>query len=123
MLSTQEKTNRNWGNRFSNFPNYLLDQSFEPRTMIINFIKPTKIEKSVIPNRKAKIAPTMENIGQNRIMAIPGRPASKALGTSTKAIARNDAVNAQRYLGRTLWRRWSGYHRRSRVETKRKCIV
>jgi hypothetical protein len=25
--------------------------------------------------------------------------------TSTVAIARNDAVNAQRYLGRTLWRR------------------
>ena len=42
--------------------------------------------------------------------------------TSTGAIARNDAVNAQRYLGRTLWRRWSGYHRRSRVETKMHCI-
>ncbi len=38
--------------------------------------------------------------------------------TSAGAIARNDAVNAQRYLGRTFWRRWSGYHRRSRVETK-----
>ncbi len=38
--------------------------------------------------------------------------------TSDGAIARNDAVNAQRYLGRTVWRRWSGYHRRSRVETK-----
>jgi len=36
---------------------------------------------------------------------------------SAGAIARNDAVNSQRYLGRTLWRRWSGYHRRSRVET------
>ena len=42
--------------------------------------------------------------------------------TSTGAIARNDAVNAQRYLGRTLWRCWSGYHRRSRVETKMHCI-
>ena len=42
--------------------------------------------------------------------------------TSTGAIARNDAVHAQRYLGRTLWRRWSGYHRRSRVETKMHCI-
>ena len=38
--------------------------------------------------------------------------------TSAGAIARNDAVNAQRYLGRTVWRHWSGYHRRSRVETK-----
>ena len=42
--------------------------------------------------------------------------------TSTGAIACNDAVNAQRYLGRTLWRHWSGYHRRSRVETKMHCI-
>jgi len=38
--------------------------------------------------------------------------------TSNGAIARNQAVEASRYLGRTLWRRWSGYHRRSRVETK-----
>lgn len=42
--------------------------------------------------------------------------------TNDGAIARNDAVNAQRYLGRTLWRRWSGYHRRSRVETKMHCM-
>jgi hypothetical protein len=42
--------------------------------------------------------------------------------TSAGAIARNDAVNAQRYLGRTLWRRWSGYHCRSRVETKMHCM-
>ena len=42
--------------------------------------------------------------------------------TSAGAIARNEAVSAQRYLGRTLWRRWSGYHRRSRVETKMHCV-
>lgn len=42
--------------------------------------------------------------------------------TSAGASARNDAVSAQRYLDRTLWRRWSGYHRRSRVETKMHCI-
>ncbi len=32
-------------------------------------------------------------------------------------IARNDAVRASKYLGRALWRNWSRYHRRSRVET------
>ena len=42
--------------------------------------------------------------------------------TSDGAIARNNAVNAQRYLGRTVWRRWSGYQRRSRVETKMHCM-
>ena len=42
--------------------------------------------------------------------------------TSAGAIARNEAVNASRYLGRAIWRRWSGYHRRSRVETKMHCV-
>ena len=37
--------------------------------------------------------------------------------TSAGAIARNEAVRSSKYLGRALWRRWSGYHRRSRVET------
>jgi len=42
--------------------------------------------------------------------------------TSAGAIARNEAVRASKYLGRALWRRWSGYHRRSRVETRMHCI-
>ena len=42
--------------------------------------------------------------------------------TSAGAIACNEAVNASRHLGRTIWQRWSGYHRRSRVETKMHCV-
>ena len=42
--------------------------------------------------------------------------------SSAGAIARNDAVDASRYLARAIWRRWSGYHRRSRVEAKMNCI-
>jgi len=38
------------------------------------------------------------------------------------AVARNEALRASKYLGRALWRRWSGYHRRSRVETKTHCV-
>ena len=33
-------------------------------------------------------------------------------------IAHNEALRASTRFGRTIWRRWSGYHRRSRVETK-----
>jgi hypothetical protein len=33
-------------------------------------------------------------------------------------MARNDASRAAKRLDRTLWRRLSGYHRPSRVETK-----
>ncbi|WP_264996199.1 IS5 family transposase, partial [Kozakia baliensis] len=42
--------------------------------------------------------------------------------TSPGAIARNDALQTCKHLGRANWRRWSGYHRRSRVETKMHCI-
>ena len=38
------------------------------------------------------------------------------------AIARNEALRASKRFGRTIWRRWSGYHRRSRVETKMHCV-
>ncbi len=39
-----------------------------------------------------------------------------------KGSPRNEALRAAKYLGRALWRRWSGYHRRSRVETKMHCV-
>ncbi|MGY9040102.1 MAG: IS5/IS1182 family transposase, partial [Rhodobacterales bacterium] len=32
------------------------------------------------------------------------------------------ALRASRYLGRALWRNSSGYHRRSRAETKMHCV-
>ena len=61
--------------------------------------------------------------GRDAHAVIPPRKNAKPWKpTSAGAIARNDAVSAQRYLGRTLWRRRSGYHRRSRVETKMPCM-
>jgi Transposase DDE domain len=60
---------------------------------------------------------------RNAHAVIPPRKNAKPWKpTSAGAIARNEAVNASRYLGRALWRRWSGYHRRSRVETKMHCV-
>ena len=35
---------------------------------------------------------------------------------------RNEAVRSSKYLGRALWRQLTGYHRRSRVETKMHCV-
>jgi hypothetical protein len=37
------------------------------------------------------------------------------LENTPAAQARNDTVRATRRLGRTIWRRWSGYHRRSEL--------
>lgn len=38
------------------------------------------------------------------------------------AITRSEALWASRYPGRAFWRQWSGYHRRSRAETKMHCL-
>ena len=70
---------------------------------------PVNANEAIATRDAHAVVPTRKN-------AKPWKP------TSTGAIARNDAVHAQRYLGRTLWRHWSGYHRRSRVETKMHCI-
>jgi len=54
---------------------------------------------------------------------IPPRKNAKLWKPDTAgARARNEAVRSSKYLGRALWRRWSGYHRRSRVETKMHCV-
>ncbi len=37
------------------------------------------------------------------------------------SIERNELLQTVKHLGRTLWK-WSGYHRRSLVETKMHCI-
>lgn len=54
---------------------------------------------------------------------IPPRKNAKPWKPSSAGdIARNEVVNASRYLGRAIWRKWSGYHRRSGVESKMNCI-
>lgn len=54
---------------------------------------------------------------------IPPRKNAKPWKPDTAgAIARNEALRASKRFGRTIWRRWSGYHRRSRVETKMHCV-
>ena len=42
--------------------------------------------------------------------------------TTPGAQARNEILRATRRLGRATWRTWSGYHRRSRVEAKMRCL-
>jgi hypothetical protein len=38
------------------------------------------------------------------------------------AIARNETLRATRYYGRAFWKRWTGYHARSRIEAKMRCL-
>ncbi len=48
-----------------------------------------------------------------------GRPWKE---TTPGAHARNEILRATRHLGRALWRNWSGYHRRSLVKAKMRCV-
>ena len=55
--------------------------------------------------------------------SLPPRKNAKPWKTVTAgAVARNEALRAANYLGRAIWRNWSGYHRRSRAETKMHCM-
>ena len=38
------------------------------------------------------------------------------------AIARNDTLRSTRHYGRAFWKRWTGYHVRSRIEAKMRCL-
>lgn len=38
------------------------------------------------------------------------------------AITRNETLRATRHYGRAFWKRWTGYHVRSRMEAKMRCL-
>ena len=63
-------------------------------------------------------------IAERRAAAvIPPRKNGKPWKEHTAgAQTRNEALRATRRLGRAIWRRWSGYHRRSLVEAKMRCL-
>jgi len=52
----------------------------------------------------------------------PRRNAKPWKADTVGAVARNEALRASKRFGRTIWRRWSGYHHRSRVDTKMNCM-
>lgn len=54
---------------------------------------------------------------------IPVRKNGKPWKENTSGTnVRNDTLRATQRLGRTLWKKWSGYHRRSLLEAKMRCF-
>lgn len=54
---------------------------------------------------------------------IPPRKNGRIWKTNIQgAHTRNEALRAINCLGRSIWKQWSGYHRRSLVETKMRCL-
>ena len=68
-----------------------------------------KCHNAITARRAAAIIPPRKN-------AKPWKP------DTAGAVARNEALRASKRFGRTIWRRWSAYHRRSRVEAKMHCV-
>ena len=56
------------------------------------------------------------------IVIPPRRNAKPWKPDSAGTVARNNPLRASKRLERAIWRRWSGYHRRSRAETKMHCV-
>jgi hypothetical protein len=54
---------------------------------------------------------------QAELVVPPRRNGKPWKGGTTGATERNETLRAIRHLGRRLWKRWSGYHRRSLAET------
>jgi len=63
-------------------------------------------------------------IAQRNAQAVipPRKNAQTWKATLVGAHARNEALRACDRLGRSIWKKWSGYHRRSLVETKMHCF-
>ena len=54
---------------------------------------------------------------------IPARSNAQAWPENTPGVAaRDEIVRSNRRFGRAIWKRWSGYHLRSLVETKMRCF-
>ena len=52
----------------------------------------------------------------------PRKNAKPWKDTKVHSLERNELLRTVKRLGRILWKKWSGYHRRSLVETKMHCI-
>ena len=76
---------------------------------------------STLSRRQKTLAINIPYRGAHAVI-LPRKNAKPWKTVTAGAMARNEALRAAKYLGRALWRRWSGYHRRSRVETKMLCV-
>ena len=52
----------------------------------------------------------------------PRKNAKPWKDTKTSSLERNELLRTVKRFGRTLWKKWAGYHHRSLVETKMHCI-
>jgi hypothetical protein len=88
---------------------------------LLSQIRPDQKIASVTADRAYDTRKCHDAIAERGAHAVipPRKNATPWKAITADAVARNEALRASDYLGRALWRRWSGYRRRSRAETKR----
>ena len=79
--------------------------------------------ETFLPTGSTQRAHGPEGHARGAAAIIPPRKNAKPWKPDTAgAVARNEILRTSKRVGRTIWRRWSGYHRRSRAETKMHCV-
>lgn len=67
--------------------------------------------------------PPEQKIASVTAATIPPRKNAKTWKPDTAGpVAQIEAFCASKHFGRTVWRRWTGYHHRCRVETRMHCV-
>lgn len=66
----------------------------------------------------------LDAIAERQAIAVipPRKNASRWKKSNAGSAHRNEAIRACKRLGRSVWKKWSSYHRRSLVETKMHCF-
>ena len=59
---------------------------------------------------------------QAHAVILPRKNAQPWKYKQARSIKRSELLKTVKRLGRVIWKKWSGYHRRSLVETKMHCI-
>jgi len=91
---------------------------------LLNQIPPVEPIDSVYTDGAYDTKQCREMISDRQAHAvIPARKNAKPWkDTKISSLERNELLRTVKHLGKTIWKNWSGYHRRSLIETKMHCI-
>lgn len=91
---------------------------------LLNQIPPDEPIDSVYTDGAYDTKQCREMISDRQAHAVipPRKNAKPWKDTKISSLERNELLRTVKHLGKTIWKNWSGYHRRSLVETKMHCV-
>ena len=82
-----------------------------------NVLIPPRNDEPTAPKVRENQITSATDTRRANLVVPPRRNGKPWKARTTGADERNETIRAIRHLGRRLWKRWSGYHRRSLAET------